>query len=59
MSSFRPLSILALRLPQLLAWTVDPQPSWNRQDLLEKKRQIMEFMASQVSPVGFKQKHIA
>lgn len=26
MPSMRPLSVLAIRLPQILGWTVDPQP---------------------------------
>ncbi len=46
MPYMRPLSVLAIRLPQLLSWTVEPsslaEPFLSKEDLLEKKQKITD-----------------
>jgi len=46
MPSMRPLSVLAIRLPQVLGWTVDPQPLaepfLQRRDYLDYKQKITD-----------------
>lgn len=43
MPSMRPLSVLALRLPQILGWTIDPQPL---ADPLLQKQDYLSFRQS-------------
>lgn len=49
MPSLRPLSVLAIRLPQLLGWTVEPssfaEPSLSKEDLMEKKQKVTDSLS--------------